>query len=188
MMEIGTVTACMIGLNRDGTTPVRLAMCMVSGPTDIRTVQLIGAIDHWPVVGAKIAILEIEGAWEVGIVLEDIVAAVTTAIGDKTIGASVAGGVIDPTAKLQFKAATHESVFGDGVNYAVKYNELKTAFNTLRDDFNAFVTKYNGTVPAIGHVHTCPAGGGPTTAMPEGLAVMTTAVIEPSQCMFVRLP
>lgn len=48
--------------------------------------------------------------------------------------------------------------FGGNSDFMVRYNELKTGFDQLKNDFNALVTLYNS------HVHPSPAGGstGPT--------------------------
>lgn len=53
-----------------------------------------------------------------------------------------------------------EIVANDGTDYAVKYNELKTAFDKLKSDFNSLVSLYNA------HIHAIPGVmlGGPGTA------------------------
>jgi len=48
---------------------------------------------------------------------------------------------------------------GGNTDFAVKYNELKTAFDQLKSDFNNLVTVYNS------HIHTAPSG--PTSTTPS---------------------
>ena len=51
-------------------------------------------------------------------------------------------------------------IFHDGTDYAVRYNELETAFNQLKQDFDDFVTTVYNT-----HIHpattTATVGTGP---------------------------
>lgn len=67
---------------------------------------------------------------------------------------------------------------GDADNM-VRYSKLEEAFNTLKDDFNAFIDRYNL------HIHIAPSGGGPTaapdTAPPKPALVHTTADISPAK-------
>jgi hypothetical protein len=143
-MEIGTVISCLLGPNRDGTSIVRLAQCMVSGPTDIRTIQIIGNADHYPVPGAKVQIDQIEQNWEVGTILEDIAPAATTLIGDKVIAADLPGGVPAPLSQVSLRAAAGGSIeLGGATDYVTAFIDMKIAFDQLKADFNALVSAYN---------------------------------------------
>jgi hypothetical protein len=182
-MEIGiTMAPSYILTNRDGLTPVRLVQCMVADLTDRRTIQLVGNIDDAPVVGSKILILPVESAWECGITLESILPDVLTMIGDKTIGASIAIGVVDPLAKLRFQAATHEAVFGDGTGYATEFLDMKIAFEALKTQIAAMCTVF-GT-----HTHSGVTTGTGSTGTPSAAMVAPTADMTAAQCLFVRLP
>jgi len=64
-------------------------------------------------------------------------------------------------------------------DYAVKYNELKSAFDQLKNDFNAFITTYNT------HVHPAPGG---TTSPTTSLGSSSTADMSNAQVDSVRLP
>lgn len=176
-MEVGTVTACMIGVNRDGLTPVRLVTCMVSGPTDLRTVQLGGSIDHWPVPGAKVRIEEIESSWEVGEILEDILPAATTLIGDKVIAANAAVGVPSALSQISLRAAAGGSIeLGGATDFVTAFTDMKTAFDALRGEINAAITIFNA------HTHsgvTTGSGSTGTTSAPmvPAAADMTGAMV-----------
>ena len=56
---------------------------------------------------------------------------------------------------------------GGDTDFMVRYSELESAFNELRDDFNNLVTKFNTHVhpsPAGGSTGPTPTGGTPSTA------------------------
>lgn len=57
-------------------------------------------------------------------------------------------------------------------NYLVKFNELKDAFDSFKQDFNRFVDKYNT------HTHTAPSGA---TGPPLILGFKTGANIDPAK-------
>lgn len=189
-MDVGTVTACMIGVNRDGLTPCRLAMCMVSDPTDIRTVQLIGPVDHWPVVGAKLLILEIEDAWEVGIVLDEIMAAVTTLIGDRVTAACSAVGVAAPFSQISQRAVPNalggQIELGGLADWVVAFTDLKTAFDQLKADLNSHIQKYNTHI----HIGTATVDAGPvgTIAATTATSTPTTADMTAAKVTTVMVP
>jgi hypothetical protein len=48
-------------------------------------------------------------------------------------------------------------------NFAVKFNELKTEFNALKQTVNDLITKYNSHTQIVNVVTTCPAGAGTGT-------------------------
>ena len=146
-MEIGIVMApSYLSVNRDGLTPVRLAQCMVSVPTDLRVIQLIGNTDDSPVVGSKILILPVESAWECGMTLESILPSLLTLIGDKVIAASTAVGVPSPLSQISLRAipnATGGQIELGGVtDWAVAFTRMQTAFDLLRTQFNSHTHSY----------------------------------------------
>lgn len=79
----------------------------------------------------------------------------------------------------------------EGTDFAVRYNELETAFNQLKSDFDALVTDYNShTHPAT---TTATVGPGPTlgdvTVTPTTTTGSpTTADITPAKCDKINLP
>ena len=172
-MEVGTTMApSIVSVNRDGLTPVRLVQCMVSGPTDLRTVQLAAAADVNPVVGTKLLIMEIEPAWEVGFQLEDILAAVTTLIGDKVFAAMTAPGVASPLSQIALRAVPNplggQIELGGAADYVVAFNDMKIAFDLLKAQFNVHTHSY---IPgALAAVNTAPP-------LPQATADMTPAMV-----------
>jgi hypothetical protein len=157
-MEIGTVIASTVSVNRDGETPVRLVTCTVSGPTDIRTIQLITPFgDANPIVGSRLLILPAESAWEFGIMVEDVLASAAVLIGDKVLAANTPAGI---TAYVAARAATGFVELNGTSDTAVAFTQMKAAFDTLRTELTALVTAFNT------HKHTGVTAGavssGPT--------------------------
>lgn len=77
-------------------------------------------------------------------------------------------------------------VFNDGTDWAVRFSELETAFNQLRDDHDALVASYNA------HVHPVPGvstGGGSTTSSPTtSTETPSTADVSGAKVEEVQLP
>lgn len=69
-------------------------------------------------------------------------------------------------------------------DYAVAYTDLKEAFDTLRDELNAFISVFNG------HVHSyLPGPGSPTpTDAPATSGTDAEADMSPARVSTVRLP
>ena len=61
---------------------------------------------------------------------------------------------------------------GGNADFMVRYNELETAFNQLKSDFDSLVTAYN----AHTHITTAVTGGGG----PPGVIAATTSTSSPS--------
>jgi hypothetical protein len=78
-----------------------------------------------------------------------------------------------------------EAVFHDGTDYAVAYNDLKSAFDTLKSEHDNIVTAFNA------HVHPTAAVGAPSppTAVPGSIpALPSTADMSGAKVTTVRLP
>lgn len=87
----------------------------------------------------------------------------------------------DKANNIKFDRSTGELIIYDGEDYAVKYNELETAFNQLKDDFDNFVTlTYNV------HQHPTAAVGAPSNPSVTGSS--STADVSPAKVEKVRLP
>jgi len=181
MAELGTVIKSSIGTNRDQTNNVRLVRCEMSSPDDIQTIQLAGGIDQAPLEGAQLLVFDVGLAWKIGFVLKESVDP-SAANGEKYLGAIVAESIVS---SVKCKA-DGTVVINDGSDTAVAFSRLKTAFDQLKTDFNNLVTFINGTSP-VGHIHTCPSGGGPTTAM-VGAGVASSASIDPAESNTVKIP
>jgi hypothetical protein len=141
-MEIGTVIASTVQPNRDGSASVRMVTCSVSGPTDVRSVQLLAPFgDHSPIPGAKLFIVPAESAWEFGIAAEDVVALAALGIGDKLLAANNAAGVT--TAQIAMRGATGMIELNGTSDTATAFAQMKIAFDTLRTEINAAIAIFN---------------------------------------------
>jgi hypothetical protein len=77
-------------------------------------------------------------------------------------------------------ASDGDIIFNQGTDYAVQFTALKTAFDQLLADFNAFVAVYNL------HTHaSAPVG---PVAPPTGTGVTSSADIDPAKVEKVRFP
>lgn len=165
-MEIGTVLTTTLGVNRDGTTPVRLMQVQFADLADVRTVQLLAADDYNPSPQTKVAVYEVEPSWEVGIPLENVGAAALTAAGERVISSDLLGvakayAAWRNTGVLELNGAT---------DFAVAFTDLKTAFDL-------FIIEYNA------HVHATAAVGTPSAP-----TVPSTASIDAAKVSTVKLP
>ena len=75
--------------------------------------------------------------------------------------------------------AADEIILNSGTDYAVAYNDLKTAFDNLKSDLNTFIAVYN--------THTHPVSGAATTA-PNQPGTTSSADMSGSKIDKIRLP
>lgn len=186
-MEIGIVMApSYLSVNRDGLTPVRLAQCMVSVPTDLRVIQLIGNTDDSPVVGSKILILPVESAWECGMTLESILPSLLTLIGDKVIAASTAVGVPSPLSQISLRAipnATGGQIELGGItDWVVAFTDMKIAFDSLKATVQANYTAYTA------HKHTGVTTGPGSSGTTDTPGTAPTADMTAAKVTTVQVP
>jgi hypothetical protein len=182
-MEIGTVLTTTLGLNRDGTTPVRLMSVQFADLTDIRTVQLLAADDYNPSPQTKVAVYEVEPSWEVGIPLEQIGAAALTAAGERVVSADILG--------VSKSYIAWRNTGGGGANgclelngatdFAVAYNDLKIAFDQLKSDFDDHLHTFADTYTATPTLTTAPTN-------PVSVPKPSTADMTPAKVATVKLP
>lgn len=81
-----------------------------------------------------------------------------------------------------------QTVFNDGTDFMVRYNELETAFNQLKQDFDDFVSLTYGL-----HTHTFDYNAGPTAASGTTAATLSTgspstADITPAKIDDINVP
>lgn len=103
-----------------------------------------------------------------------------------------------PTLKDRIKFSKDEKIIfiiGDtsGGDFAVRYNELETAFNELKDDFNNFVRDVHNS-DVVPHTHTFNYNAGPTPSSGTtataviGTGMETSADITPAKIEEIELP
>ncbi len=98
-----------------------------------------------------------------------------------------------PTLKARMKFVDSDKIIfkiGDteGGDFAVRFNELETAFNELKDDFNTFVNNvHNSSV--VPHTHPgVTAGGSSTGAATIVTGTQSTADITPAKVEEIEMP
>jgi hypothetical protein len=168
-MELGIITGSEIKKNRDGDKDKILLQVQVLDE-DTRTVEMIGnhGEDIHPARNCRIIIIRIGGSeYSLGIT-DDLEPEVVA--GEKEIY-STDDPVTVKKARMKFGADSVITI-NQGVNFAAKYNELKTAYEELQSKFN-------------NHVHPGVTAGVASTG---ATATPSTGDITLSKCDKVKLP
>lgn len=159
---IGKVKGERVGTNKDGTGNVRLLQVEITSPEDIQTIELIanGGEEYNPPLDSLVLIDDVGKAWRLGVALNDGITP-TMDEGEKKIY-SVASGAIQ----------AYINLLNDGIieingnaDFAVSYNDMKTAFDGFVTDFNA-------------HTHPTAATGPPSTPTTPSTADMSAAKVD----------
>lgn len=152
-MQLGTIKSVSIGNNLDSDQKTLLIEVEVADPDDIRTVEWQGppGIDVQPVVGSRVYFEEVSEIYPIATGIDDgIEPADDLETGAKEIysqnGSSRA-------AKIRLNP-DEEIIVNDGQDFAVKFNELKSAFDQLVQDFNDHIHTTTATVAATPTVGT----------------------------------
>jgi hypothetical protein len=179
MITIGRVTGQEIKENRNGAADVRLLMVRISNDSDIQTVQYMpmSGDDSPPQNGDLVAIISIGPAFKVAIGVQDSVVPEMDP-GEKKLFSRDSGGAI--AAFVNFLAGGNLELNGNDYS-AVRYQELETAFNQLKSDFNNLVTAYNA------HSHTGVTVGAGVTGSPVAAGVPSEADISPAESDTVKI-
>ena len=153
MLRTGTVTGNEIKKNRDGTGKRRLLQVEISDPDDIQTVELMSAAgeDVDPPVDSRVLIIDVGAAYKIAIAADDGIEP-SMDEGEKKIY-SIDGGAI--SAFINFLNTGVLELNGNA-DFAVRFNELKSAFDELVTDFNNLVTVHDT------HMHPTAATGPPS--------------------------
>ena len=89
--------------------------------------------------------------------------------------------------KIWMKNADGKIVVNDGVDFAVRFTELKTGFDQLKTDLNNLITLYNAHI----HITTATIGAGPAPgviAVTASAGTSSTAAIDDSKIEEINLP
>jgi hypothetical protein len=169
MVMIGTVTGQEIKKNRDGGVEVRLLQVQLSNESDTQTVQFfpLSGDDSPPQINDKVVVLPIGPAFKVALAIQDSVVP-SMGAGEKKLYSRDSNGVI--AAFINFLSNGNLELNGDAKS-AVRFEDLKTAFNQLKTDFDT----HNHPTAPTGPVST------PSTAP-------STADITPAESSTVKLP
>ena len=178
-LESGTIRNTAVKANRDGDNSVRMLDVEMSSPSDLQSVQLvsIGGEDYHPLPGAKVMVAQVGNAWKMAIVLDDGITP-TAAGGERFLYSLTTAGALAALIKLRNDSTMELN--GDA-DFAVAFNDLKTAFDQFQSDFNNFVTvKFN--------LHNHPTAPPGVVSVPSVTGAASTADIDPAKVATVKLP
>lgn len=141
IMDIGTVKKTSIETNQDSDGKIIMLEVEESEGEDLQDVQLISlsGIKSRPESGERTVILDFGGGLKISIGIED---GIETSIeeGERDFY-STSGGIRKASIYLKKDGTL---ILNDGTDYAVKYNELKSKIDDLKQQLNSFITtKYN---------------------------------------------
>lgn len=180
MTVTGKVLDSEVGPNRDGDTDVRTLTVELADGDDIQTVEYYdcGGRDYLPPDGAEVVIVDISPSYRVAVAVDDRQDS-TVAKGEQELySLDVAGTAKAATIKLTNDAIIEMN--GD-TDFAVRYSELESAFNQLKQDLNAFILVYNT------HTHVAPVGGG-ATGVPSATGTDSAADITGAKVEEIKVP
>jgi hypothetical protein len=202
-MPVGTVTGREIKQNRDGLKKVRLLRVEISDPDDLQNVELMGhaGLDHSPPNGSKVFIVQAGEAFKIAVAINDNIEP-SVEPGEYEIYSSADG---QKKAKISLKkdgqliietdSNTSISVDGDisieasgtmtlqgGGDNAVRFSELKKAFDQLKTDHDNFLSEYKL------HVHTGVTAGGASTGTTVSTQISSTADMAPAKIDDIEVP
>jgi hypothetical protein len=145
-MEYGVIKSLEVSKNADGDKKVRLATVEVTGPEDLRTVEIRNdeGNEFVPEVGSRLYFEEVSSDFLVSSsVGTESEPDESLGSGDRKLSAVKAGA---PKANIVLKPSGEISL-NEGTDYAVKHNELVTLITSLVLQINALVTAFNAHVP-----------------------------------------
>jgi len=174
---IGIVKGREIKPNKDGTVD-RILLQVEFTENDVRTIELMpgNGVDFNPVTGSRVFVASDSDSYQLAIASTDDIEPESNT-GEYEIYSNDSG-----TKKAKIKLKTDEEiVINDGTDYAVAFNELKTAFDQLKSDFDNFVN-------TIFNLHNHPTAPTGPVSVPSVTGSSSTADIDPAKVDKVRLP
>jgi hypothetical protein len=179
-MEFGTIKDRAIEIDGDAEKKTLILEVQVSDADDGQSVEFHATAgdDVQPPDGARVFIAEISESFQIAVVIDDgIEPDETIEPGEREIYASDDGA---RKSKIRWKK-DGQLVLNDGEDTAVNFTGLKAAFDTLRDDFNNFLSTV--FTPHL-HKDSLKAETTPTTSV----AVPSAANIDPAESETINLP
>lgn len=160
--------------NRDGENDVRMLQVEITDENDIQKVQQVtwSGDDNSPVEGDTVVIVEISPAYKIVLGIEDSIDPEVDS-GERKLY-SQDGGAIQSS--IYLKKDGQMLLNGDG-DYAVRFNELKTAFDQLKADHDSHF-----------HTTTATVGASATPGVISPVAAGSTANIDPAKIDSIEVP
>lgn len=142
-VHLGTIVKSSIETNLDGENETRMVSAELSSAEDVQSIELIGQNGEQtnPLDDATVIILEITKNWKIAVAIKDLVEPDNTLErGEKKIYSLDSSNTIQ--ACVRFKG-DGTLILNEGTDWAIQFTEMKSAFDQLKNDFDAFVGKYN---------------------------------------------
>lgn len=140
MAMIGEVIQSAVVPDPDGDGHILTLQVQITDPDDIQDIELMrhAGVDYKPPEDSQVVIVEIHPSYRVAIACDDGIEP-EAAEGDYEIYGSDSGA---KTSRVKCVYDGQVEVNGTG-DWAVRYTELKTAFDQLKTDFDALVGVFN---------------------------------------------
>lgn len=158
MITIGTVVGSEITKNKDGDDNVRLLQVELTNADDIQTVEQMrrAGEDSNPQPGARVIVLDLAPSYRVAVAEEDGIEP-TVAAGEKEFYSY--DDALAKQAHIRI-LANGDVEINDNTDFAVRYNELETAFNDLQAELDDTITRLNAVTTLLKTWAVLPQDGG----------------------------
>lgn len=176
-MKIGIVKGREFKANRDGQNIRLMLQVEITDSNDIHTVEFMSSagVDTNPANGSKVLIVDVGSAYKIAIAADDNIEPSSEEGGNGIY--SVSSGAI--AAFINLLSGGTIEINGNN-DFAIRFNEMKTAFDELKADLNTFIGVYNG------HNHpTAPSG---PVSPPSAPGSSSTADMSGAKVDEVKLP
>ena len=182
MIQIGTVKGYEVKTNRDGSKLATMLQVQFTCPEDVQTVELMQSAgeDSNPATGSKVAVLSAGPAWKIAIAVDDGIEPGMLP-GEKRLYSIDDAGAAQAVIRMLVDGVIE---LNGNADYAVRYNQLETAFNQLKSDFDDLVTLFNDHT----HLYLPGPGSETPTAAPATTGTASTADITQAKVDTVKLP
>lgn len=166
MIRTGIVTGREFKKNRDSGNDRLLLQVQITDADDVHTVEYMSppGEDSNPPDGAKVLIIDVGRAYKIAIAADDNVSP-SMAEGEKKLY-SISDGAI--ASFINFLASGIVEINGNN-DFAIRFNEMQSAFDEMKDDLNQLVNDYTN------HKHGGVQSGGGVTAVPDIPGTESTA-------------
>lgn len=177
-MDIGTIKSTSLEENQGSAKKFIMLEVEESEGDDLQDVQLVSMSGQKsrPEPGERVYILNFGGGLKIGICVEDNIET-NIAEGERDYYATDGG---ERKAALTLKKNGH-AVINDGEDWAVRYSELESKFNELRDFVNNFIT-------GVYNLHNHPTAPAGPVSVPNSLGTGSTVDISQAKIDTVRVP
>lgn len=141
MVDIGTVVGSEVKKNKDGDDDVRILQVEFSNKDDVQSVELFpgSGEEVSPMPGDKVIVVDLSPSYRIA-VSSNCYKVPEVDFGEKMIYSYDENGI--PLSHIIMHDDGNVEIQGDG-DYAVRFNELKSAFDELKSNLNDAIQRIN---------------------------------------------